>query len=153
MMGRMLKSRKGALVAATFLISGPAAAHNYSELAPLDPELRSFLITLLEDAGAVDRFDGDPQVVAAAGANVSARLTAVIDSADKLDLNWLGAADYEALKHPELGRVPTGFVLQLFIDLADDIAHAEDHDVSERSETMRRDLARLETLSNRIWGQ
>ena len=153
MVGRMLSGRIWTLLMATLLLAGPAAAHDYAELAPLDPELRGFLITLLEDAGAVDRFDGDPQVLASVGAKVSARLTAVIDTADTLDLNWLNSADYQALKHPELGRVPPGFVLQLFSDLADDIAHAEDHDVSERSETMQRDLARLDALSNRVWGQ
>lgn len=137
------------------LMASVALAHDYAELNPLDPELRSFLVTLLEDANAADHLDGDTGMFAAGPTSISARLALIIDAANDADMRWLETADYKELDHPALGRVPSGFVLQLLSDLADDVAHAEDHKGAEQATdpVLVTDLARLQTLSDTQWGQ
>lgn len=142
-------------ITSAVLMASVALAHDYAELNPLDPELRSFLVTLLEDANAADHLDGNPAVFAAGPSTLSARLSLIIDTANDEDMRWLETADYKELEHPALGRVPSGVVLQLLSDLADDVAHAEDHKDAEQAadQALVTDLARLQTLSDTQWGQ
>ncbi|MEM1088302.1 MAG: hypothetical protein AAGH90_11275 [Pseudomonadota bacterium] len=145
----------GATVAITLLAATPLAAHEYEEFEPLDPELRSFLVTLLEDASVGGRLAGSPELLSKTERSVSARLNAILDAADQDDTNWLQTAPHSELEHPVLGRVPVGQILQHFSLLAGEIAHAEDHaeDHSESDTDFARDMARLKTLSDQKWGR
>jgi hypothetical protein len=134
-------------------MTSSAFAHDYAELEPLAPDLRSFLVTLLEDASASDYLDGDPDMFSAGPAKLSARLGRIIDVANDADMRWLRTADYEELDHPVFGRVPAGVVLQLLSDLVDTVAHAEDHADETPNAALSRDLIRLQALSETQWGQ
>lgn len=152
----MITVRRFALaVTSVMLMTSATLAHDYAELAPLEPELRSFLVTLLEDASAADYLDGDTGMFATGPTSLSARLSLIIDTANDADMRWLETANHKELEHPALGRVPSGVVLQLLNDLADDVAHAEDHTGNEQAadQALVTDLARLQTLSDTQWGQ
>lgn len=150
----MITIKRLALAAVSVaIIVTTAVAHDYAEFAPLDPELRSFLVTLLEDANAADHLEGEPDMFSAGPTTLSARLTLIIDAANDADMRWLESTDYKALEHPVLGRVPAGLVLQLFSDLADAVAHAEEHADTASDVALAADLARLKTLSEKQWGQ
>ena len=140
-------------VGAIIMVASAATAHDYAELEPLEPELRTFLVTLLEDANAADHLDGDPGMLSGGPTKISARLARIIDTANDADMRWLETADYKELEHPVFGRVPAGIVLQLLSDLVDAVAHAEDHADEAPDAALTSDLARLQTLSDTQWGQ
>lgn len=150
----MIMTKRLALaVASVAIVASAASAHDYAELAPLEPELRTFLVTLLEDANAADHLDGDPGMLSGGPTKISARLARIIETANDADMRWLETADYKELEHPALDRVPAGVVLQLLSDLVDAVAHAEDHADEAPDAALASDLARLQTLSDTQWGQ
>ncbi|MEL6413667.1 MAG: hypothetical protein AAFQ15_01850, partial [Pseudomonadota bacterium] len=90
---RVFKTIAGAVLGVG-LLSSAAVAHEYEELDTLDPDLRGFLITLLEDASADGQLDGSPKLLNSVGSSVSARLIAILDDADQEDMRWLQTVPY-----------------------------------------------------------
>lgn len=132
------------------LFSQAASAHDYHELEPIDPALRGFLITLLEDARDEDLLRGAFEN----SASVSAELSTLLDDLNAADATWLATVDYPELDHPRLGRLPLGIMLGLFSDLTefarDYEAHGEESFTGDAS--AKADFERLSQLSKDWWG-
>jgi len=141
------------LAALLVICSFLAPAHEYSELQPLDEDLRGFLIDLLEEAAASGHLDGEPGGFDEVDSSLSARLSSVVATATQQDMAWLASVDMEGLDHPVYGRVPVGLILQRFNELVSDVAHFEEHDEIgyDVDASLRQHIARLERLSSSAW--
>lgn len=143
------------LISLTLLVTfaAPAAAHEYGELEPLDADLRSFLISLLEQAAEEGHLDGEPDSFSDAGPSVSARLARVVSTATQADMAWLETVNVEGLDHPLYGRAPAGLILQRLDELVSDVIHFEEHaELGYDAEgAFSQDMQRLERLSSSAW--
>ncbi len=140
-----------ALAACIFSVgSMPAQAHEYHEFDPLDPALRGFLIQILEDARAEDKFRGEFEN----RSSVTEELQLVLETNTEEDRQWLREADYPELIHGQIGRLPLGVIMQFFRDLTDFAHTFENHGMAEFTgdDSAEVHFQRLKNLSDTYWG-
>ncbi|MCM2563619.1 hypothetical protein M8756_16120 [Lutimaribacter sp. EGI FJ00015] len=113
--------RTVAIVLALVFAGGTAKAHGYEELAPLDPELRGALISVLEEAVADARpalgesGDGGP-------------IEALLDGFDDATLAEMMAQIRARAGVSDPARLPDSVILPLFYDLGTFLNHYETHE-------------------------
>ncbi len=138
-------------LAAAVLALAPlwAGAHDYDELAPLDPALRSALIDVLHAAAQAGELTTDPDAAASPDADGMAALL------DRLEPDaWTALAD--RLRHragvTDPARLPDSTLVPLFYDLHDFSAHFEAHE-HEGAGPAQDDLRRLQEILDRMEAQ
>lgn len=138
------------LMTSFWVTSFPARGHEYHELEPIEPALRSFLIKVLEDARHEGFFQGDFENTS----SVADELTELLGSLTAEDSQWLKAKAYPEFEHPTIGRLPEGVITSFFYDLAEFAHTYESHGAESFSgdDTAEADFARLSALSKSWWG-
>jgi hypothetical protein len=122
----------------------PAAqAHDYAELAPLDPVLRTALIEVLEEAAA----EGRLRPAASEGEALEPGLAALLDALAPDRRRRLADRLREKAGVEDPARLPANLLLPLFYDLADFSGHAHAAPGDARAEG---DRARLDRLMSRL---